>query len=150
MLPCNRRASTYRCPAPLATPPLPQGIACIIITTYLCFTYVRYVPFQTAWINGLQVAGRWRGWVVGRWQGRVAGRALGFVWASRLPPYMHVLTPHQATCSAPAQASFFASLSWASLLILLMAFFFQGSDKAPFTILLWTGQSARVCGCERT
>ncbi|GAB4813121.1 hypothetical protein N2152v2_000167 [Parachlorella kessleri] len=33
-----------------------QGIACIIITTYLCYIYVRYIPFRTAWVNGLQVA----------------------------------------------------------------------------------------------
>ena len=33
-----------------------QAIACIIITTYLCYMYVRYMPFRTAWINGLQVS----------------------------------------------------------------------------------------------
>ncbi len=32
-----------------------QAIAGIIITTYLCFEYVRYVPFKRSWINGLQV-----------------------------------------------------------------------------------------------
>ncbi|GAB4816720.1 hypothetical protein N2152v2_003766 [Parachlorella kessleri] len=66
------------------------GIACIIMMTYLCYNYVRYMPFQTAWINGVQ-------------------------------------------------ASFFASLSWASFLIVLMAFFFQSSDKRVFTILVWVG-----------
>ncbi|GAB4820336.1 hypothetical protein N2152v2_007382 [Parachlorella kessleri] len=68
--------------------PACEAIAGIIITTYLCFEYVRYVPFKTSWINGLQ-------------------------------------------------ASFFGSLSWASLLILLMAFFFQGSKIITFTVLLW-------------
>ncbi|GAB4813124.1 hypothetical protein N2152v2_000170 [Parachlorella kessleri] len=67
-----------------------QAIACIIITTYLWYMYVRYMPFRTAWINGLQ-------------------------------------------------ASFFASLSWASFLIVLMAFFYQSSDEMIFTILLWVG-----------
>ncbi|GAB4813125.1 hypothetical protein N2152v2_000171 [Parachlorella kessleri] len=66
------------------------AIACIMITTYLCYMYVRYMPFRTAWVNGLQ-------------------------------------------------ASFFASLSWASFLIVLMAFFFQSSDKLAFTVLLWAG-----------
>ncbi|GAB4813118.1 hypothetical protein N2152v2_000164 [Parachlorella kessleri] len=67
-----------------------QAIACIIITTYLCYMYVRYIPFRTAWINGMQ-------------------------------------------------ASFFGALSWASFLIVLMAFFYQSSDKLSFTVLLWAG-----------
>ncbi|GAB4820337.1 hypothetical protein N2152v2_007383 [Parachlorella kessleri] len=37
-----------------------QAIAGIIITTYLCYEYVRYVPFQTFWVNGLQVALKYR------------------------------------------------------------------------------------------
>ena len=32
-----------------------QAIAGIIITSYLCYEYIRYVPFQTFWVNGLQV-----------------------------------------------------------------------------------------------
>ena len=39
---------------PLALPL--QGIASIIIMGYLCHNYVRYMPYQTAWINGLQVS----------------------------------------------------------------------------------------------
>ena len=35
---------------------VPQAIACIIITTYLCYMYVHYMPFRTAWINDLQVS----------------------------------------------------------------------------------------------
>ncbi|GAB4813128.1 hypothetical protein N2152v2_000174 [Parachlorella kessleri] len=66
------------------------AIACITITTYLCYMYVRYMPFRTAWVNGLQ-------------------------------------------------ASFFASLSWASFLNVLMAFFYQSSAKLAFTVLLWAG-----------
>lgn len=52
-------------------------------------------------------------------------------------------SPPLATLCIPLpllQASFFASLVWASFLIILMAFFFQGSDKTALTVLLWTGE----------
>ncbi|GAB4816718.1 hypothetical protein N2152v2_003764 [Parachlorella kessleri] len=72
-----------------------QGIACIIIMGYLCHNYVRYMPFQTAWINGLQ-------------------------------------------------ASFFASLTWASFLIILMAFFYPYSNHEAFSVLVWVGLLAVI------
>ncbi|PSC71757.1 flagellar associated membrane [Micractinium conductrix] len=33
-----------------------QGVVCLIITFYLMYNYIRYVPYHTPWTNGLQVA----------------------------------------------------------------------------------------------
>lgn len=49
---------------PLLSPGL-QGVVCIIICFYLMYNYIRYVPFQTPWVNGLQV-GWWAGGPTGR------------------------------------------------------------------------------------
>ncbi|KAI7846027.1 hypothetical protein COHA_000564 [Chlorella ohadii] len=69
-----------------------QGVVCIIITFYLMYNYIRYVPFQTPWVNGLQ-------------------------------------------------ASFFASLTWASLVIILGAWIEPHTKPASplYTYLLWLG-----------
>ncbi|PRW21106.1 flagellar associated membrane [Chlorella sorokiniana] len=69
-----------------------QGVVCIIICFYLMYNYVRYVPFQTPWVNGLQ-------------------------------------------------ASFFASLTWASLVIILAAWIEPATKPASplYTYLLWLG-----------
>ena len=61
--------------------------------------------------------------------------------------YSKQLSPLHAFLSIAAvklQASFFASLSWASLLIVLMTFFYQSSDKLAFTVLLWVGECCFV------
>ena len=58
-----------------------------------------------------------------------------------------ILTPN---AGIKVQASFFASLSWASFLIVLMAFFYQSSDKLVFTVLLWVGECCFVaCATQK-
>ena len=103
---CGRasgRLPGRRCSTPQTDPPLrslAQHLCCLHIT--LSHTPlpprslpadIRYVPYQTAWVNGLQ-------------------------------------------------ASFFASLAWASLVIILNAFIYPKQTVPLFTILLWAGGRA--------